>query len=647
MEKKSQINCVIFDWAGTTVDYGCFAPVAAFINAFNEIDITVTPKEARGPMGMTKIDHIRELFKLETVSSQFTKTQARAWSEADVTEINKNFEKYLFASLDNYTTPIDGVLDVVSELRSKGYKIGSTSGYTSAMMEIVSRGAAAKGYTPDCYVTSNNLPAGRPSPYMIYQNMLNLAVDSPNEIIKVGDTISDIKEGVNAGAWSVGIILGSSELGLSQEEVEALPQAQLDILMLEVRQNMLANGAHFVIDTMSELPALIDYINAKGSEQKPLERPYLLLTPGPLTTSDRVKRAMLADWCTWDADYNVNIVQDIRKELLNLACVDDSTYTTVLLQGSGTYCVESAISCSVGCSTGGSTDCSTGSKNKLLVVANGAYGERIGEIANYANINHTAIILKETEQVTPAIIEKALAEDSEITHVAVVHCETTTGIINPLSDIAKVVKQAGKVFIVDAMSSFGGIPIDMKQLDIDLLISSANKCIQGVPGFGFVIAKREIIEQCKGNSSTLSLDLYSQWNEMEKGNGKWRFTSPTHVVRAFAEALKELSEEGGIKARHQRYVANQQILVEGMQRAGYEALLPLEQQSPIITSFIYPSSAFEFKPFYDELKSCGFVLYPGKISQCDTFRIGNIGDVFPADMRRLVAIIQNKTISVG
>lgn len=625
---KTKINCVIFDWAGTTVDYGCFAPVAAFMNAFNNIDIKLSSEEIRKPMGMTKIDHIRELFKLDSVTKQFSDLFNRKWNEQDVVEMNKSFEGYLFASLENYTTPIDGVVEIVNKLKDKGFKIGSTSGYNTKMMNIVTAGAAKHGYAPDCWVTSDGLPAGRPSPYMIYQNMINLSVSSPKEVIKVGDTIADIKEGVNAGVCSVGLVLGSNDLGLTQDEVKSLPALELKKRMSEVRSNMLAEGANYVIDTMEELPALIDKINQMGSDEEPLPRPYLLLTPGPLTTSDRVKRAMLTDWCTWDADYNVNIVQNIRKELLKLACVKESEYTTVLLQGSGTYCVESAVTCAIN------------SNHKLLVVANGAYGDRIVEIAKYAGINHKAIILKETEPVTASIIEEAINLDSTITHVAVVHCETTTGIINPLESIAKVVKGAGKVFILDAMSSFGGIPINMEALDIDILISSANKCIQGVPGFGFTIIKRSILNEAKGNSRTLSLDLYDQWQEMEKGNGKWRFTSPTHVVRAFAEAITELNEEGGIEARNRRYSESQRNLVAGMKEAGYEALLPTELQSPIITSFIYPSSEFEFKSFYDELKKYGFVLYPGKISQCDTFRVGNIGDIFPEDMIRLVEAVK-------
>lgn len=351
-------------------------------------------------------------------------------------------------------------------------------------------------------------------------------------------------------------------------------------------------------------------------------RNYLLLTPGPLSTSESVRQAMLQDWCTWDKDYNEGVVTVIREQLLNLAGLDDE-YTTVLLQGSGTYAVEATLSCAVR------------PQDKLLIVANGAYGKRMGDIARYHGLNHVLVSLKETAPVTPETVRRALEEHPDITHLAMVHCETTTGILNPVESIARAIRGRGLTFIVDAMSSFGGIPIDIRKLGIDFLVSSANKCIQGVPGFGFVIARRSSLERCEGASRSLSLDLYDQWAEMEKGRGKWRFTSPTHVVRAFFQAMKELEEEGGVEARHDRYRENHAALVEGMRRSGFRALLPDELQSPIITSFLYPEEDFDFRKFYEALKERGFVIYPGKISEAPTFRIGNIGDVFPEDFRRL------------
>lgn len=355
-------------------------------------------------------------------------------------------------------------------------------------------------------------------------------------------------------------------------------------------------------------------------------RNYLLLTPGPLSTSESVRQAMLQDWCTWDKDYNEGVVTVIREQLLKLAGLDGE-YTTVLLQGSGTYAVEATLSCAVR------------PQDKLLIVANGAYGKRMGDIARRHGLNHVLVSLKETAPVTPEAVRRALEEHPDITHLAMVHCETTTGILNPVEAVARAIRGRGLTFIVDAMSSFGGIPIDIRKLGIDFLVSSANKCIQGVPGFGFVIAIRSSLSRCEGVSRSLSLDLYDQWAEMEKGRGKWRFTSPTHVVRAFFQAVKELEDEGGVEARHDRYRENHAELVEGMRRSGFRTLLPDELQSPIITSFLYPEEDFDFQKFYEALKERGFVIYPGKISEAPTFRIGNIGDVFPDDFRRLAEAV--------
>lgn len=357
-------------------------------------------------------------------------------------------------------------------------------------------------------------------------------------------------------------------------------------------------------------------------------KPYLLLTPGPLTTSQSVKEKMLADWCTWDKDYNEGIVTPIRQKLLELANVDDTAYTTVLLQGSGTYCVEATIGATIK-----PTD-------KLLIVSNGAYGKRMATIASYYQLNYELISLHETTPITVEVVKQALETDKDVTHFAMVHCETTTGILNQLDAISSLLKEYPVTFIVDAMSSFGGIPIDMKAYGIDFLVSSANKCIQGVPGFGFIIANKNKLLQCKGNAKSLSLDLYDQWETMEEGKGKWRFTSPTHVVRAFYQALLELEQEGGVCARYQRYQQNHKILLEGMQSLGFTPLLSAEKQSPVITSFLYSSGNFRFQVFYESLKRKGFVIYPGKISDVETFRIGNIGDVYPEDMERLLCAIR-------
>jgi 2-aminoethylphosphonate-pyruvate transaminase len=355
--------------------------------------------------------------------------------------------------------------------------------------------------------------------------------------------------------------------------------------------------------------------------------PYLLLTPGPLSTTHRVKRQMLRDWCTWDKDYN-QIVQQIRSQLVKLATVQDG-YTVTLMQGSGTFSVESAI---------GSVIPKDG---KLVVLVNGEYGRRIGQIANKLGISTVTIDSSELAAPDPQELDKVLQQDPQITHVAMVHCETTTGMLNPIKAIGDIAKKYKKVFIVDAMSSFGGIVIDMAELHIDFLVSSANKCIQGVPGFGFVLAKHSSMIAIEGLSRSVSLDLYDQWRCMEDNGGKWRFTSPTHVVRAFAEALKELDEEGGIVARQQRYGENQHALVVGMQRLGFEPLLDAQLQSSIITSFHNPQHPnYNFNTFYEVLKEKGFVIYPGKVSLADCFRIGTIGDVWPSDIDKLIEAVE-------
>ena len=348
--------------------------------------------------------------------------------------------------------------------------------------------------------------------------------------------------------------------------------------------------------------------------------PYVLLTPGPLSTTKGVRAAMLRDWCTWDDDFG-KVVQDIRARLTALATAH-AGYTSVLMQGSGTFCVEATLGTVVPPESG------------LLVVANGAYGERMGTIAARLGIPHRMLRFPETEACSADSILNALRGDDATTHVAVVHCETTTGLLNPLERIAAAVRESGRTLIVDAMSSFGGIPLDVGKHGIDFLISSANKCIQGVPGFGFVIARREALAACKGRSRSLSLDLHDQWVTMEEQHGKWRFTAPTHTVHAFSQALDELRTEGGVGRRHKRYSANAGMLVKGMQRLGFECLLPEELRSPIITTFRNPADpAYAFPLFYNELKQRGFVIYPGKVSNADTFRVGTIGDVTPTTIR--------------
>ena len=362
--------------------------------------------------------------------------------------------------------------------------------------------------------------------------------------------------------------------------------------------------------------------------------PYLLLTPGPLTTSKTVKQVMLADFCTWDADYN-DLVTDIRRKIERLA-LPSGDCTSVLMQGSGTFAVEATL---------GSVIPPNG---KLLAVNNGAYGKRIVEIANRLRIPCTEIAQDEREPASVERIRAALSADPSITHLALVHCETTTGMLNPAAAVGKLAKEFDKIFILDAMSSFGGIPFTLDDVSADFVVSSANKCLQGVPGFGFVIARRGRLEATRGWARSLSLDLYDQWREMEDKGGKWRYTSPTHVVRAFRQALDELDTEGGIAKRYARYRENHRVLVEGFSRLGFQLLLPAELRSPIITSFLYPNDpAFTFETFYTAMKRRRYVLYPGKVSRADTFRVGTIGHVFPDDFKGLTEAARETIAELG
>ena len=356
---------------------------------------------------------------------------------------------------------------------------------------------------------------------------------------------------------------------------------------------------------------------------------YILLTPGPLSTSDTVRAAMNRDLSTWDSDYN-HIVQTIRQSLETMLGGGDDT-TSVLMQGSGTFGVEATI---------GTVVPSTG---RLAVVNNGAYGARILEIARRLQIPSIEVGFGETEPASAEHLDRLLTENPDTTHVAAVHCETTSGILNPVEMLGDVVAKHQMSFIVDAMSSLGGMPMTLDSLSADFVISSANKCIQGVPGFSFVVARRKALERCSGNSRSLSLDLYDQWTEMEAHHGKWRFTSPTHTVLAFAQALGELEAEGGVTARSERYATNQQRLVAGMVEIGFRPLLSTSLQSPIITSFHDPVANFDFGRFYGLLKQRGFVIYPGKVTHADTFRIGNIGDVHNPDIERLLNAIAEVT----
>ncbi len=360
----------------------------------------------------------------------------------------------------------------------------------------------------------------------------------------------------------------------------------------------------------------------------------LLFTPGPLTTSMTVKQAMLKDLGSRDIEF-IDLVKDIRIRLLEIGGVGDQGYEAIIMQGSGTFTLEAVVSSSV--PPGG----------RLLVIINGAYGRRIAQIAEIHNIRTTTLEFPENQVPELAQIEKALETDTAITNVAVIHCETTTGLMNPVKEIGRMVQQSGARYFVDAMSSFGAVPIDLAEWGIDYLVSSANKCIEGVPGFGFALARREALMQTEGNARSLSLDLLSQWEGLEQ-NGQFRFTPPTHALLAFHQALLELEAEGGVAGRAARYRANYETLIAGMRAMGFQEYLEPEDRGYIITSFRYPTHPnFDFDEFYKRLNDRGYVIYPGKVSQADCFRIGTIGRIFESDMNDLIAALREVVAEMG
>ncbi len=360
----------------------------------------------------------------------------------------------------------------------------------------------------------------------------------------------------------------------------------------------------------------------------------VLFTPGPLTTSRTVKQAMLRDLGSRDHEF-IGIVRDIRRRLVELGGVTEQDYTAIPIQGSGTFGLEAVVSSTI--PHGG----------VLAVVINGAYGRRIAKMARVLGIETRVLEFPENSKPDLEQVEAFLQANTEISTLAVVHCETTTGIVNPVSEIGVLTKAAGVEYFVDAMSSFGAVPLDLARCHIDYMVSSANKCIESVPGFSFVLARLEKLKHTEGYARSLSLDLYDQWRGLEL-NGQFRFTPPTHVLMAFHKALLELEAEGGVQGRAARYEANYCALVKGMRKLGFREYLAPEDQGYIITSFHYPDNAnFSFQQFYDFLNARNYVVYPGKVSDADCFRIGNIGRIMESDVKDLLAAIAEALDTMG
>ncbi|MGY0217484.1 2-aminoethylphosphonate--pyruvate transaminase [Endozoicomonadaceae bacterium StTr2] len=356
-----------------------------------------------------------------------------------------------------------------------------------------------------------------------------------------------------------------------------------------------------------------------------MKRDPYLLTPGPITTSLETKQAMLHDWGSWDSDFNA-ITAEVRQRLLAEANAT-SSHECVPIQGSGTFAVEATLATVIP------------EDGKVLILMNGAYGQRMGKICDYLGRHYVTLDKGDYLPPLPHEVKSFLQDDPDITHVAVVHCETSSGILNPVEDIARVVEQTGRSLIIDSMSAFGALPIDAQKLKFDALVSSANKCFEGVPGFGYALIRQEVLAQAGGNAHSLSMDLYDQWQYMER-TGQWRYTPPTHIVAAFLAALHEHEAEGGSRGRLARYSSNCNRLVSGMRARGFQTLLEERWLSPIIVTFLSPDHPeFEFKRFYNLLKERGFIIYPGKLTEADSFRIGCIGRLFGTQIDELLNVI--------
>ncbi|MEO8305171.1 MAG: 2-aminoethylphosphonate--pyruvate transaminase [Betaproteobacteria bacterium] len=362
-------------------------------------------------------------------------------------------------------------------------------------------------------------------------------------------------------------------------------------------------------------------------------RDPILLTPGPLTTSMSTKAAMLRDWGSWDESFNA-VTADVRRKLVDIIR-GHPTHVCVPMQGSGTFSIEAAVNTLVP------------RDGHVLVLINGAYGTRLAKLTRMMGRKLTVFETAEDVPTTPKDVDRLLDADSSITHVGLIHCETSTGILNPLPEIAAVVASHGRSLIIDAMSSFAAIDIDAGQVPFDALIAASGKCVEGPPGMGFVFVRRSVLEKCGGNSTSLALDLHDQWTYMEKTT-QWRYTPPTHVVVAFNAALDQFVAEGGQPARLARYTKNYETLISGMAEMGFRPFLRPEIQAPIIVTFHAPTdSRYAFKDFYDRVRDKGFILYPGKLTQVETFRVGCIGAIGPDEMRQAVNAVRDTLREMG
>ncbi len=589
-----KVDLVVFDMAGTTVVDGD-AVHRCLMGALEANGTTVTRAEVNEVMGLSKHLALRLLLERHTPDDE-------AVSDDRVCQIYGDFANRI---LQHYASgpgvrEVEGVSDLFARLRKAGVRVALDTGFDREVADVIigRLGWQSRGLL-DATVTSDEVDFGRPQPDMIYRAMRLTGVRDPQKVAKVGDTPADLREGAAAGC---GLVVGVLNGSHTRDELIEHPHTHL-------------------VPTVVDIPRLV------------LDK--TLFTPGPLTTSRTVKEAMLRDLGTRDYEF-VGLVRRVRLRLLSLAGLfQEDGFEAVPIQGPGTYAVESVISSVVP------------PESALLVCVNGAYGERMVRVAEMLRI--PVIALRYPEHTVPNAedVRSILANKPGVSHVAMVHCETTSGILNPIEEIGQVVREAERAFIVDAMSSFGAYPIDFEAAGIDYLISSANKCLEGVPGIGFVIARRSAIVSSAGCARSHSFDLLDQWRALEQ-EGQFRFTPPTHAIIALDRALRELDEEGGVRARAARYGASHRALVSGMLEMGFRPYVAPEHQSYIITAFHNPTHPrFVFEEFYRLLSSRGFVVYAGKVSNEDTFRIGNIGHIGPEDIHELLRAIRGALDYLG
>jgi 2-aminoethylphosphonate-pyruvate transaminase len=593
-------DLVVFDLAGTTVvDTGDIVAVCLCRAIEATARVKVSHATAVSLMGIPKPTAVRRLLQEQGLEASEVLV-----ADAHAAFIARMLEYYRH---DPSVAEIPGTSRMFAQLHEAGVKVGVDTGFSRDITDaIIDRLGWARRGLVDASAASDEVAAGRPAPFMIYRLMEQLRVSDVRRVVKVGDTPSDLNQGANARCGRiVGVTAGS------HTRAQLRPHPHTDLI----------HDINELIDTLRRDP-----------------RPDLQLhTPGPANTSSAVRAAMGRDIGAWDREL-IDLAADIRRRLLAAAGVrQQDGWESVLVQGSGTFGVEATIGSAV--PRGG----------KLLVAVNGAYGERIVTIGRTLGIDTVEIRFEEDQPIDPATLVAALHDDPGIDSVAVVHCETTTGLMSDITAIGQALRAARPdvTYVVDAMSSFGAHPIDLEACGIDWIVASSNKCIQGVPGFAFAIARRERLEASKGHARSLSLDLYDQWRGFET-HGRFRYTPPTHVLLAFQQALAEFEAEGGVAARHARYCSLQRRLAEGMAARGYRALLPASLQSPIITTFLYPDDpAFKFQALYAALHDRGFVIYPGKLTHVNCFRIGHIGHIVPADIDRLLAAIDDATAELG